>query len=250
MTLPGYFKAAGDIVTGGGKIFHPEEPNDNDPVSWTDVAAGASCTNSSDHGPCTRWQYSFGGYDGCKNNVSTSCPGCHHGSDWCAVDNALETADEKMAAVMTQRLRDIVASKTTRPFFMSVGFLKPHLPYAAPVRYYDAVDKKFGADGFPIANASGMQMPLGAPRLAWYDYFASLSTKEGKSYCHDASLKSSNCKGAVPMTALFPPAPLRDLTRAYGAAISMVDEQFGKLISTLDELSLTDKTVVAFIGDQ
>ena len=103
----------------------------------------------------------------CKNNVSTSCPGCHHGSDWCAVDNALETADEKMAAVMTQRLRDIVASKTTRPFFMSVGFLKPHLPYAAPVRYYDAVDKKFGADGFPIANASGMQMPVGAPRLAW-----------------------------------------------------------------------------------
>ena len=82
------------------------------------------------------------------------------------------------------------------------------------------------------------------------DYFASLSTKEGKSYCHDASLKSSDCKGAVPMTALFPPAPLRDLTRAYAAAISMVDEQFGKLISTLDELSLTDKTVVAFIGDQ
>ena len=52
------------------------------------------------------------------------------------------------------------------------------------------------------------------------------------------------------MTALFPPAPLRDLTRAYGAAISMVDEQFGKLIIALDELSLTDKTVVAFIGDQ
>ena len=44
--------------------------------------------------------------------------------------------------------------------------------------------------------------------------------KEGKRYCHDASLKiSDNCKGTVPMTSIFPTAPLRDLTRAYAAAI-------------------------------
>ena len=42
VTLPGYFKAAGYIVTAGGKVFHPEEPNDNDPISWTDVAPGES----------------------------------------------------------------------------------------------------------------------------------------------------------------------------------------------------------------
>jgi arylsulfatase A-like enzyme len=157
---------------------------------------------------------------------------------------------------MTKRLRDIQASNTTRPFFMAIGFLKPHLPYAAPARYYDAVDAKWdpAAGGFPIANATAMQMPLNAPRLAWYDYFATLSDRNGVKYCHNPQLKAAQCtkpnlQGHVSMNDTFATAPLRDLARGYSAAISMVDEQFGKVVRTLDELALSEKTVVMFVGD-
>eukprot|EP01043_Picozoa_sp_COSAG02_P008891 COSAG02_NODE_293_length_25438_cov_52.630254_4_plen_156_part_00 len=107
------------------------------------------------------------------------------------------TADETTAAIMTQRMRDIHASNTTRPFFMACGFLKPHLPYAAPSRYYAAVDAKWdqssATGGFPIANATAMQMPAGAPRLAWYDYFATLSDQNGDQYCHNPALSAAEC---------------------------------------------------------
>ncbi len=130
ITLPGYFKAAGYITTAGGKVFHPDEPSDNDPTSWTD---SPSCPDNdtsahSGDGPCTYWKYSFGGYDTCKN-VNASCEDCKTGA-WCSVVDSEPTADETTAAIMTQRMRDIHASNTTRPFFMAVGFLKPHLPYA------------------------------------------------------------------------------------------------------------------------
>lgn len=259
VTLPGYFKGAGYITTAGGKVFHPNEPANNDPISWTD---SASCphNNSSEtsmdpfHGPCTYWKYSFGGYDTCKNTTA-SCKHCENGA-WCSVVDSEPTADETTAAIMTKRLRDIQASNTTRPFFMAIGFLKPHLPYAAPARYYDAVDAKWdpAAGGFPIANATAMQMPLNAPRLAWYDYFATLSDRNGVKYCHNPQLKAAQCtkpnlQGHVSMNDTFATAPLRDLARGYSAAISMVDEQFGKVVRTLDELALSEKTVVMFVGD-
>lgn len=51
------------------------------------------------------------------------------------------------------------------------------------------------------------------------------------------------------MNDTFAAAPLRDLARGYAAAISLVDEQFGKVVMTLDELSLAQKTIVMFVGD-
>ena len=88
---------------------------------------------------------------------------------WCSILDTEKTADETTAAIMSQRLRDIQASNSTRPFFMAVGFLKPHLPYAAPCRYYATIDQKWdpvSGEGFPIANDSALKMPVGAPRLA------------------------------------------------------------------------------------
>jgi hypothetical protein len=115
-------------------------------------------------------------------------------------------------------------------------------------------DPDSAAGGFPIANATAMQMPAGAPRLAWYDYFATLSDRKGAKYCHDPALSASQCttpnlRGRVMMNDTFVTAPLRDLARAYAAAISLVDEQFGKIVMTIDELALADKTIVMFVGD-
>ena len=73
-------------------------------------------------------------------------------------------------------------------------------------------------------------------------------------YCHNSALNMSECskpamQSHIPMTDTFAVTPLRDLARGYAAAISMVDEQFGKVLATLDELALAKKTVVMFVGD-
>ena len=103
VTLPGYFKAAGYITTAGGKVFHPDEPSDNDPISWTD---SASCPHNHSSvgmdGPCTYWRYSFGGYASCKG-TNASCEHCSNGA-WCSVVDSEPTADETTAAIMTQRM--------------------------------------------------------------------------------------------------------------------------------------------------
>lgn len=95
---------------------------------------------------------------------------------------------------------------------------------------------------------------MGAPRLAWYDYFATLSDREGAKYCHNPALSASQCtsaslQGHVSMNDTFAAAPLRDLARAYAAAISLVDEQFGKIVMTVDELALAENTILMFVGD-
>lgn len=51
------------------------------------------------------------------------------------------------------------------------------------------------------------------------------------------------------MNDTFAAAPLRDLARGYAATISLVDEQFGKIVVTLDELALAENTIVMFVGD-
>ena len=96
-------------------------------------------------------------------------------------------------------------------------------------------------------------MVCGHIDLGRYDYFATLADRKGVMYCHNPALNSSQCtrpnlQEHVTMNDTFAVAPLRDLARGYAAAISMVDEQFGKVVATLDhELALAEQTVVVFM---
>jgi|OM-RGC.v1.026304124 Arylsulfatase A and related enzymes len=108
------------------------------------------------------------------------------------------------------------------------------------------------------ASISGLELLHGASVdsrfRGRYDYFATLSDREGVKYCHNPALNASQCtsahlRGHVSMNDIFATAPLRDLARGYAAAISLVDEQFGKVTATLDELELAEKSVVIFVGD-
>ncbi len=112
-----------------------------------------------------------------------------------------------------------------RPFFLAVGFYKPHLPFVAPKKYWDLYRRN------QIEIPSYREMPRGAPKFAFQDSW------ELRAY--------SDVSGTGPV----PDELQRELIHGYLACVSYVDAQIGVLLDKLDELGLTSSTIVVLFGD-
>ncbi len=137
-------------------------------------------------------------------------------------DNALpdgETADKAI-----ELLREF--KKNEKPFFFAVGFLKPHLPFVSPKKYWDLYDEK------KIALAPNPFPPKDSPRYAWTDW-GELRTYYGMP------------KKDEPL----PEAEARKLKHGYYAAASYTDAQIGRVIAELDRLGLRENTIIILWGD-
>jgi iduronate 2-sulfatase len=112
-----------------------------------------------------------------------------------------------------------------QPFFLAVGFVKPHLPFIAPAPYWDLYDP----DRIPIPRTD--TLPDGAPE------FAGHASGELHNY------------GNIPEGNPIPETLARSLRHGYYACISYVDAQVGRLLEALEEAGLSDNTVVVLWGD-
>ena len=128
-------------------------------------------------------------------------------------------ADQAMASLESASQRD-------QPFFMAVGFLKPHLPFTVPLRYWDLYRTE------DINLASNPLMPEGAPRQALHSW-GELRKFEGIP------------KAPHPV----PDAMAKKLVHGYLASVSYSDAQVGKLLTKLKQLNLDDNTIVIVAGD-
>jgi arylsulfatase A-like enzyme len=125
------------------------------------------------------------------------------------------TPDGKVA---TEAIR-LLEAHQKEPFFLAVGFYKPHTPYVAPKKYFDMypLDKI----SLPPADA---QQTKGVPELA-------LASTKPWPYFGATADQARECK------------------RAYYATISFVDAQIGRVLDALDRLKLADNTVIVFWSD-
>jgi arylsulfatase A-like enzyme len=112
-----------------------------------------------------------------------------------------------------------------KAFFLGCGFLKPHLPFVAPKRYFDL----YPAESIKLPN--NCFHPKNVPDLALH------RSGEFRVYSD------------VPDDGPFPESLLRDSLRAYRACVSYIDAQVGRVLAELDELALRDHTVVVLWGD-
>jgi len=134
-------------------------------------------------------------------------------------DSALpdgQTADR--AIELLRELKD-------RRFFLAVGFLKPHLPFVAPKKYYDLYQRselKLAPNPFP---------PKDVPELALTNW-GELRNYQG-----------------IPKQGPLSDAMALDLIHGYYAATSYTDAQIGRVLDELDRLGLREKTVVVLWGD-
>jgi arylsulfatase A-like enzyme len=145
-----------------------------------------------------------------------------NGPPWEAAD----VADNAFADGMTaDKAIELLGQLKDRPFFLAVGFLRPHLPFVAPKKYFDlyrGVDVPLARNGAP---------PTDVPAPAMH------TSGELRSY-----------KG-VPKEGPLDEAAARDLVRAYYATTSYLDAQVGRLVEALDALGLRNNTIVALWGD-
>jgi arylsulfatase A-like enzyme len=141
--------------------------------------------------------------------------------------------DGAMTDVAVKELQGF--ARSGKPFFLAVGYKKPHLPFIAPKRYWDLYQRR------DIATAPNPFHPKNMPQGA-VDAFPG----EMGAYC-DARELSITQKAAGRQD--WPAEYARQVIHAYLACISYVDAQIGRLLTTLEETHLADNTVVVLWGD-
>jgi iduronate 2-sulfatase len=221
ITLPQWFKRRGYRAEGLGKIFHVGHGNSEDPASWSaphwkaDVVAYALKESRAESG-LTREEALFS---------NKSAKGLPRGAAYEAADvpdNAYP--DGALADEAIRRLRKLAKSQD-EPFFLALGFVKPHLPFCAPRKYWDLHDPAH------LELAERTTPPEGAPPYA-PQFGGELRQYKG-----------------IPDQGPIPAELQRKLVHGYYAATSYMDAQLGRVLNELDRLKLAERTIVVLWGD-
>ena len=237
ITLGQAFKNAGYFVQGMGKIYHGKL---NDEASWSvpwgtpkaDTYALAENTSAGE-------PKAAGAPDGVppaasiKKKSKKASEGEDSEGQSKAKGAAFESADVpdntytdgKTAELAVTTLGDL--AKKDQPFFLAVGFVKPHLPFVSPKKYWDLYDPA------TITLPENPFYPKDAPSYA-------IRKTNGEIYAY----RGIPAKGEP-----FSPELVRNLRHGYYAAVSYTDAQIGKVLAELDRLDLRKNTIVILWGD-
>ncbi|MBL8174388.1 MAG: sulfatase [Bryobacterales bacterium] len=210
-TVAGHFKNNGYFVQGMGKIFHGgyDDPRSWS-VPWQTPEATTYASPASERRQLTE--------NRAKKGKGARGP-AYEGAD--VPDNTFR--DGKIAELAVATLREL--AKKPQPFFLAVGFAKPHLPFISPKRYWDLYDPK------EIKLAANPYHPKGAPE-----------------YALTASGELRNYVG-IPAEGPMPDSLARTLKHGYYAATSYMDAQLGKVLDELEKLGLRRNTIIVLWGD-
>lgn len=213
-TWPQFFKNAGYYTARVSKVFHMGVPGDiergsdgsDDPLSWTE--------RFNSRGP--EWKAPGmgetleGNPDGRKPVVG--------GNTFVVVEaeeEDLEHADGKTAAKAVELIR----RHAREPFFLAVGFVRPHVPFVAPAKYFA-----------PFKPYGHMILP---PKILgdWDDI-----PRAGINYKTSRNMQMS-------------PRQQRKAIGGYYAAVRFVDAQVGKVLAALETSGAAERTIVVFTSD-
>ncbi|MCP4785059.1 MAG: sulfatase [Fuerstiella sp.] len=206
VTLSQAFQQAGYLAARVGKIYHYNVPASigtdgfDDPPSWNktvnpkgrDKDDEALVFNAEPH-----------------RKISGAL-------SWLAADGADTEQTDGMIATEAILLME---QHRKKPFFLAVGFFRPHTPYVAPKKYFDM---------YPIQQ---MRLP-----------FAPVGDRDDipvPAFAHNCPIPHYNLPRPVLLQAL----------QAYYACVSFVDAQVGRLLAALDRLNLAGDTIVVFWSD-
>lgn len=226
VTLAQYFKQHGWRTEALGKIFHVGHGNHEDPASWSvphwgprGGPAGGYVLPENRPSQPTREEARF------TNVPEAKAAQLPRGAPTECADVPDSTyADGRIADEAIRRLQ-AAKERPEQPFFLAVGFLKPHLPFVAPKRYWDLYDPK----DLPMPRIKAP--PEGAPP------FAPTTWGELRQYSD------------IPATGPLDDAKARHLIHGYYAATSYMDAQLGRVLDALDATGLGANTIIVLWGD-
>jgi arylsulfatase A-like enzyme len=209
LSLPQAFRLEGYLAARIGKLYHYNVPRSvgtdghDDPASW-------------------ELQLNPVGVDRLEEepHIFTLTPGQFGGTlSWYASPKSDAYHTDGMMAAEAEWVLERCARQPDRPFFLAVGFFRPHTPYVAPedpyFGYYPEADMPL------VQGVEEDQADLPAAALASY--------KREQDQLTDALR--------------------RQCIQAYYASISFLDAQVGRVLDTLDRLGLAENTVIVFTSD-
>ncbi|MEN8253838.1 MAG: sulfatase-like hydrolase/transferase [Verrucomicrobiota bacterium] len=137
------------------------------------------------------------------------------------------TPDERNARWAAGKLEAFANKKGDKPFFLAVGFVRPHTPLHAPQKYFDQ---------YPLED---LQLPL---------------IKENDAAdCHLLENSSTNSKGFKAFRTLGEAYPgeegLKKYTQAYLACVASVDDCVGQVVDAVDNSPFRDNTIIVLTSD-
>ncbi|MDB4752538.1 sulfatase-like hydrolase/transferase [Winogradskyella sp.] len=135
--------------------------------------------------------------------------------------------------VQANKFLDQYKLESNKPFFLAVGFKRPHLPFTAPKRYWEMYDQsKFKIAEFQENSKNG-------PSIAYH------SSGELRSYITPEISYEISKNNRVELSEEFQ----RDLIHGYYASTSFIDAQIGKIVDKLKETGLDQNTIILIWGD-
>jgi uncharacterized sulfatase len=209
VTLPQMFMKNGYYAARVGKIYHYGNPGDigtsglDDPPSWQHVVNPAGRDKTV-----------------LETDIINYTPRRGLGSAMAFLADKQGKDEEHTDGKVALEGIKLLEEHKDQPFFLAVGFYKPHTPYVAPRKYFDLYPPldRIALPEIPSTAPKDVPPPALASTTPW-PYFG------------------------------IPADQARECKQAYYAAISFVDAQIGKLLDTMDRLKLWDNTVVVFWSD-
>lgn len=203
ITLPQLFKNNGYHTQSMGKVFSGDE-REEDPASWSVPAVLRA--------------------EGWKNYALPRGEGPGKQAPFERADVPDEGySDGKLANLAVETLAKL--QQRAQPFFLAVGFFKPHLPFNAPKKYWDLYDPAI------FTPTEKPTRTKGAPDAAYPDHLELAGYK------------------AVPKDERVSAEQARDLRHGYYACVSYTDAQIGKVLAALTRLGLDRNTIVVLWAD-
>ena len=208
VTLPQLFRQNGYDVVRIGKLFHYDNPGEigtagqDDNPSWDETYNPAGRDKREEHLIHSLVQGRFGGTL----------------SWYRSLGNDEEYTDGMVAQIARRKLEEFADSQV--PFFLAVGFFRPHTPFLAPSKYFDF----HPLEGIDVPNReedSWRDLPQPAQR-----------SLRAKSSQLDLSIDTAKA-----------------IIQAYRASVSFVDAQVGQVLDALKKTGLDDNTLVIFLSD-
>lgn len=206
VTLPQLFKQHGWFSARVGKLFHYGVPGEigtaglDDNLSW-DLAINPRGRDREEH-----------------DKIFSLQPGQFGATlSWLADEGEDTEQTDGLAATEAVRLLERF-QREARPFFLAVGFFRPHTPYVAPKKWFDLYPPSEVV--LPVLSADDRARQ---PRIAY-----------GTAKAIEEKMSDDLRRQAI---------------QAYRASVSFMDAQVGRVLTALDRLRLSQNTIVVFTSD-
>ena len=213
MTLPLWFKEHGYTTRCVGKIFHNWHTREHgDPRSWS-APEFLHYANHGDDDAQVKGEL--------PPNLARITTGFGYAKNGiCECRDVPDEAyyDGRVAAEAARVLGEV----KDKPFFLAVGFWKPHAPFNAPKKYWDLYDRA----KLPPLDP---RRPEGAPEIAFHE--------------------SNEVLGPTAKRKPLTPEQAAEMRHGYFANIAYMDAQLGKVLDALEQSGVADRTIITFVGD-